>query len=276
MSDNTTPRRLYGDKDISRILKRATEMQEAEGPTEATGLSLEEIQQIAAEVGVDPKFIQAAVAELDQGTSSDKDFHLLGSPVSFSLEHVVEGEITDVQWEEMVEEIRQSFKLVGGSGKVGRSFEWTHDSRNQQTQVTVASRGGQTKIRVFSRFPRIAILTFVPAMVVSLQAGALLGGSMGMTFGLPVIGLMLSFIAATFLAMRFAFSRIVQKKERKAHQLLGRLEQIVAESNSNFQQKESVAISPSTSEALLDTSLTDEEIDASSTTSGQTRRRVSS
>ena len=50
------------------------------------------------------------------------------------MERVVAGEVADEQWEEMVAEIRSTFGLVGASGQVGRSREWTHDSKEQQAQ----------------------------------------------------------------------------------------------------------------------------------------------
>ena len=65
MSDEHVPRRLFSEKEISRVLKRATELQDVEGPTETTGLSMEELQQIAAEVGIDPRHLAVAVAELE-------------------------------------------------------------------------------------------------------------------------------------------------------------------------------------------------------------------
>ncbi len=169
MSDEDAPRRLFSEKEISRVLKRATELQEIEGPTETTGLSMEELQQIAAEVGIDPRHLAVAVAELEQ--DGDSRFHWLGAPTSFELERVVEGEVSEQQWEEMVLVIRQAFDLVGGVGRVSRWFEWTHDSKDQQAQVTVTSQGGQTKIHLRVRFSKVAALLFFWSLSVAVAIG---------------------------------------------------------------------------------------------------------
>ena len=61
-------KRIYTDKEISAVLKRATELQGAQGPAGGTsGLSLDELEQIAAEVGIDPNYVKAAALELEEG-----------------------------------------------------------------------------------------------------------------------------------------------------------------------------------------------------------------
>ncbi len=229
MPDEPAPRRLYSEKEISVILKRATEIQEEAGPPDAYGLSLEELQQIAAEAGIDPRYVMAAAAELERGGVKDKKrFHLLGAPLSMLSERVVEGEATEEKWEEVLAEIRRTFDLVGVTGQVGRSLEWTHTGRRQQVQVAVTSREGQTRIRIHQHYPKAALLTFLPpVMLAYLLFGILLGALNVVTLPL-VAALFIGLLGAVFLAMRFAFSRVVRNKERKAGQLLDRLAGIFA------------------------------------------------
>ena len=66
MSDEHEPRTLFSEKQVSTILRRATEMQQAAKTTDPTGLTSEELQQIAAEAGIDPKYLAAAIAEQAQ------------------------------------------------------------------------------------------------------------------------------------------------------------------------------------------------------------------
>ncbi len=227
MSDEHAPRRLFSEKEISRVLKRATELQEAEGPTETTDFSMEELQQIAAEVGIDPRHLAVAVAELEQ--DDDARFHWLGAPTSFELERIVEGEVSEEQWQEMVLVIRQAFDLVGGAGRVGRSFEWTHDSKDQQAQVTVTSQGGQTKIRLFAHYPNAAALTFMTSTILAMMAAGSLAGFLAPSAFLNFWTFVVGLLAASFMVARFVFARMIGKKQHKTQQLLARLEQIVAE-----------------------------------------------
>ena len=47
-------KRLYSDKEISAVLKRAAELHGEQGTTDTSGLTLAELEQIAAEVGTTP------------------------------------------------------------------------------------------------------------------------------------------------------------------------------------------------------------------------------
>ena len=233
MADEQESRRLFSEKDVSRVLKRATELQEAKGPvmggSEASGLSLEDLQQIAAEVGIDPRHLAAAVAELDQEDATEGRFHWLGAPTSMELERVFEGEVSEDQWEKMVEEIRQTFGLVGSAGHVGRSFEWTHDSTEQQAHVTVTSSGGQTRIRLAARYDYGARITFMTSTMLALLSASILAGVIPSSAFLNFWTFVVSMLVAFTLVARFVFGRSMRKSERKARHLLVRLEQIVAE-----------------------------------------------
>ncbi len=233
MSDEREPRRLFSEKDVSRVLKRATELQEAEGPAagaaDVAGLSLEDLQQIAAEVGIDPHHLAAAVAELDQEDGTADRFHWLGAPTSLELDRVFEGEVSEDQWEKMVEEIRESFGLVGSTGHVGRSYEWTHESSEQQAHVRVTSSGGQTRVHLAARYDYGARITFITSTMLALLSASILAGSIPESAFLNFWTFVVSMLVAFTLGARFVFGRSMRKSERKAHHLLARMEQIIAE-----------------------------------------------
>lgn len=229
MSDEHAPRKLFSEKEVGRILKRATELHEAQGPADTMGLSLDEVRQIATEMGVDPRYVAAAMADVERGVGEGERFHWLGAPISYEMERVVEGDVTEEQWEEMVDAIHRSFNLVGASGQVGRLLEWTHNSRRQQVQVRVVSREGKTRIRIYSRYPKTAAVTFAIPIALSYMITTLFMAAMGgfdpSGFAALVFGLM----GTVFLLMRFVFGRMVDAKKSKARRLLNQLEQIVTE-----------------------------------------------
>jgi hypothetical protein len=64
MSENPGEKRLYTEKEVSKLLRRAAELQDA--ATDAIprpGLTRAQVEQIAAEVGIDARFVREAVAE---------------------------------------------------------------------------------------------------------------------------------------------------------------------------------------------------------------------
>src|SRR6266566_2316594 len=65
MPDPQGGARRFSEKEVGLILQRAAELQQHDprGPAEG-GLSLADIEQIAAEAGIDPRHVQAAVATL--------------------------------------------------------------------------------------------------------------------------------------------------------------------------------------------------------------------
>ena len=269
MSDEHEPRKLFSEKQISTILRRATEMQEASMTTDPTGLTFEELQQIAVEAGIDAKYIAAAITEQEQEGDVDERFYWLGAPTSIERERVVAGEVSDEQWEEMVAEIRSTFGLVGASGQVGRSREWTHDSKEQQAQVTVTSREGQTKIRLFARYPQLAALAFIPGMTMGILIPIFLIEGLGLPAA-PGVFVFIAVMATLFMGLRFLYSRLARGKQRKAQQLLARLEQIVAEP--------ATEVTPTPlPEARLDASLLTEEAEPEEApTQAQSRTKTSS
>jgi len=68
MTDPTNLPRLYGEKEIGKILKRTTELQHEEPSAPSAGsMSLQELEDIAAETGIDPTFLRRAAPEIDTG-----------------------------------------------------------------------------------------------------------------------------------------------------------------------------------------------------------------
>ncbi len=219
-------KRLYSDTEISAVLKRAAELQ---GPTDTSGLTLAELEQIAAEVGIDPAFVKTAATELEEGRT-DTGFHFWGGPLTVDLERIVEGEVSEAKWEEAVAEIRRVFETAGETGKVGRTLEWTHcNETGERMHVTVTPMSGQTRIRIFSGLEDwVAAFFHVPILSISLVLTIL--QFIFLHLG-PVLetGLALFIMATAFMLARLAFGALARRQERKARKLLARLDDLMSE-----------------------------------------------
>lgn len=93
--------KLYNEKEIGVILKRAAEMSQDESGPNAAGLSIEELKQVGAEAGLDPDLIIRVAAEMQQGSTRQKRNVLVG-PTNYSNDFVLEGEVDAATWEEML------------------------------------------------------------------------------------------------------------------------------------------------------------------------------
>lgn len=220
--------RRYSDKEISALLKRAMELQQSGSsvPEMGRGITLADLQKIAAEVGIEPHHLQVAAAELEAEGGLGERFHLLGGPLSINLERIVEGEIPEEKWEALVEEIRRSLGQMGTPSKFGNSLEWTtKDEATMPVHVTVSPREGQTKIRIMSQFGGMAGAIHAPTLSIGVFVALL-----ALTLPLPLfvnIGIYGGIVAGLFAGTRFVFGAWARKQKRKMKRLLDRLAALV-------------------------------------------------
>ena len=221
-------KRLYSDTEISAVLKRAAELHRDQGPTDTSGLTLAELEQIAAEVGIDPAFVKTAATELEEGRT-DTGFHLWGGPLSVDLERIVEGEVSEAKWEEIVMEIRLIFGAAGQTGQLGRSLEWIHgDQTGERAHVTLTPMAGQTRIRIFTRMTDWAVGIHAPLVAASTIPAIVLVALLQLGLVLNT-GVFLLTVATAFMLARLAFGTLARRQERKARKLLARLDDLIAE-----------------------------------------------
>ncbi|MFU8860804.1 MAG: hypothetical protein ACNA8K_10290 [Cyclonatronaceae bacterium] len=64
-------KRVYSEEEVARLFRRAVELEAdrsvARDDGAGAGLTISEIEQIAAEAGIDPELIQKAATELETG-----------------------------------------------------------------------------------------------------------------------------------------------------------------------------------------------------------------
>lgn len=126
--------RRYTDDEVHSIFERAAakqeEAQRAESASRA-GLTLQELQEIGSEAGIDPSHIALAASEVSvrgADTSAEQQ-QLFGIPTRIGDSRRIEGHIGDEEWEQIVHELRNIFGRDGIAGELGRSREWTVTSR---------------------------------------------------------------------------------------------------------------------------------------------------
>ncbi|MDE2982054.1 MAG: hypothetical protein OXU74_12755 [Gemmatimonadota bacterium] len=190
-SDLPTPVRRYGDKEVRRLLQRAAELQKQESVREYAddggGLTLADLQEVAAEAGIHPRYIQQAAAGIDGSGPSGLVARLAGTELTITVERVVPGELLDEGFEQAIMEIQRAFSGSGNPSMVGRTLMWKSDTMDHQSslQVTVSSRRGETRIRAEERLHGTAAAAHLGLVV---GAGMGVGLGVGFSVGLAVIG----------------------------------------------------------------------------------------
>lgn len=229
MTDTPEPRRLYDQKEVGAILRRASELQGADDPDRLPGLSLDELRQVATEAGIDPRYIGQAIDDLASGGDRSRS-NFWGGPLSLTVERTIEGEIDEAVWEQMVSEIRKTFDQSGTVSAWGRALEWTFSaSGGMQAHATAIRRDGKTHLQVRWSEPVLFVPFFVPTLVLSLVSPAVIFEAIGL--GLAEGALVwLGFVATLLTLARTGLSLTSSKKRRKVRALITRLAAIAAES----------------------------------------------
>jgi hypothetical protein len=158
---------IYTKKEISKILKKASEIQtQKDLYGDKDGLSEQEILELANEVGIDKASLLEAIHIHDK---PDFDQEFKWSKVTSKLQEVsyVDGEMSSEQWEDIVQEIRKVTGGIGKSGKIGKSFEWEQRRREfGYKHISLTPKDGKTKIQYVHNWTAMKIpLLFLPAFL---------------------------------------------------------------------------------------------------------------
>lgn len=230
MTDDNRLAKLYGDEEIGRILKRATELQHREPNAPPAGVTLAELEEIAAEAGIDPTYLRRAAMEVESGHGEPSPWgRLLGADVALAREATLRGEIGDGGFEWIVNAIQAESNLHGQPALLGRTLTWRAEtaSKTRTVQVVVTSRDGKTHIRVEENLTQMASGIFGGVMG---GGGLGLGLGVGLPIGLEVLGSALfatvapiGGLAIGYLASRGIYRAVAGGRRRAINRLFDRV-----------------------------------------------------
>lgn len=157
---------MYNGKDIHTILKRAIQLQGekdrfAGSAGSAENLTLEEIEQIARESGVNAEFVRQAVLEYD-GVPVDEPLLIdTGNRRLTEILGFAKGEINKKTWTELVAEIENQLKARGSVKRRPDRLTWVEDVRgfkkfsplSTPARVDISMKSGQRSIRLRKKLP---------------------------------------------------------------------------------------------------------------------------
>jgi hypothetical protein len=173
--------RRFTDQDVALILRRAVELDRESGQeARGRGLSLEDLQEIAVEVGVDPAMVSRAAEEL--GTRSVvRSLSLMGDPVVRRGVRAVPGTADEETLRELMRIVDREMPAQGTITEALGSVRWNSGDRFLSRQVSVEPTLKETLIRVEERFEE-RVRTMVHAIPSSYA------GFLGFIIGLEQLG----------------------------------------------------------------------------------------
>ena len=126
--------RRYNDDEVRKIFGLATRPDTSKPavPTTTSGLTLAEIQSIGLEVGLQPDAVARAATSLDTAPAHNLRTSW-GMPVEVARTVSLPRTITDHEWEQLVGELRTTFRANGKITTHGSLKQW----RNGNLHVSV-------------------------------------------------------------------------------------------------------------------------------------------
>ncbi|MGD8278589.1 MAG: hypothetical protein PVH00_11210 [Gemmatimonadota bacterium] len=229
--------RRYNEKEVSRLLKRAAELQRSERSVPSpAGLTLGELEDIAAEAGLDVSSLRRAAAELESAGStgaSGLGRKLAGAPTRILLEHTLPFEAPEKAFDELAPIIQVGTDAPGQLSQVGRTLSWNSQSQANPGALTilVSVRKGETVIRIEERFGNLAGGLF--GGVVGGAGGGLgigAGGAIATTLGGGAFfAIIPAVVGGIYLGVRSIFKSVVNRRKRTLEQLMERILEVLGQ-----------------------------------------------
>ena len=186
-------KRRFSEKEIAQIFEEATRAQNAvneqSGPLD--GLSLDELKQIGASSGIDPKFIARAAAGFYKRPQQFPIQKHMGIPIGVSRSIELPDTFSDQDWDQLVVDLRKTFKARGKIKQEGTFREWTNG--NLHALVEPSTSGYELRLETKKGNMRGLLYAGIVYMVMSLiMFIAMVGGSdASLNFALLMSGIFL-------------------------------------------------------------------------------------
>ena len=142
-------KRRYDDEEVREIFSLATtgdardQSLPAESP-ESGGMTLDELQRIGQEAGIEPARVEQAAKTLDTRGTQAPVRRSLGIPVGVTRVVDLPRAPTDREWEQLISEFRTTFGTKGRATTTGGLRDWSH--HNLHICVEPTERGQQLRL----------------------------------------------------------------------------------------------------------------------------------
>ena len=165
----------FTKEETAEIIRRSLELQAKSKETQVGTTSALEIRAAAAEIGIDPTFIDQAISTRGRslGTTVKKGF--LGAVKTVTYEGVFPGTLSEDQWVKMVQNLRTTFSHKGEIETLGSTKEWYGTNNIAPIRFSVTSDNDEMKVSTSRDLTPINLVTFMmgltPWMLTSIGLG---------------------------------------------------------------------------------------------------------
>ena len=115
----------------------------ADRESNSLGLTMDELQSVGAEAGLDPAHVAAAARAVASGEPDDGRETLVGLPVGVRRAATLEVPPSDAMWEHLVADLQDTFAARGKTERIGAARIW----RNGNLRLTLSPFADGARLR---------------------------------------------------------------------------------------------------------------------------------
>jgi hypothetical protein len=221
--------RRYSEEEFTLILQKASELPDdgSTMPGSKSGMSLEEIQSIAAEAGIDPEKVSRAASLLAGSDQTGRAAAVFGGPSSHHLERAIRGEVSEEDFGRLLDVIRRATVQQGQGGRVLDAFEWKTTGGTSRIHVNVVPRDGETTIQIIADRSGTGILTLLASGVPWLITAVAIGNGLDVTSVAGVASILAGAAGGALLTFRTIWKSTTASFRRKLTGLMEDLSSVV-------------------------------------------------
>lgn len=218
--------KVYGDEELALILQKAAELARLSHPEgdSSSGLSLEEIKTVGAEVGLDPSLIERAARLIPQGANESRLERLIGGPLQHRRDVRVPAKLTAEKAAHLLSTVRAIVEVHGEGQSDASGMSWHSKGSAVQTYVTANAEKGGTRVRIRVDRRVMSFLTAFSSLVASVP------------FASPLIDAGPSIVSVALAVLPLALGRVLwahstRRAQEKVEALVDTLGRSLAETS---------------------------------------------
>jgi eukaryotic-like serine/threonine-protein kinase len=223
---------------------------ESPAASETAGFSVDDVRVAARDAGIAEQYVERALVERERagvgravqelvrpGSAMDTPISpFAGARLKLEFEAVVPGELSELDLDEVADEIGYRVGDVGTMSRSGRSATWTSlvsPASQRKLQLSVSIRNGRTVIRGFEDLSQLSggIFGGITGGAGGGIGGATFGITLGVTQGAFLIAVpaFAAVVAGAYGAARLLFGRIARNREQALRTVVERVAERVHE-----------------------------------------------
>ena len=223
-------KRRYGDEEVREIFSLATTggARDPSLPSESGGLTLDELQRIGQEAGIEPARVAQAAERLDARGRAAPVRRSLGLPIGLSRVVDLPRAPTDREWERLISRIPNHVRSAGRATTSGGLREWSEG--NLHISVEPTERGEQLRLSTLKEDAMVlnGLGVLMGGMSLIMRAVVAAAGKPGKA--LVVLGMFGGMALAAFGANLIRLPRWARERERQMEAIAERAVKLLSNS----------------------------------------------